>query len=180
MRHPYTLVHLRYDPFRREQILLGVLTDFGFVESLSAQDLEGPEYLLAAAELQTLRGATGRQRPVSCGPHVWETSELSMDLPTEDFVPWLKKAYLLETSTAIRSFGWALTRLKRGRHVARQGWNGKGMFLALHETHDTLTQPYIGIWNVRGKFQPGWTASQEDMLATDWTEVKDHQDKESE
>lgn len=180
MKHPYTLVHLRYDPFRRDQALLGVLTDFGFVESFSAQDLEGPEYLLAEAELRTLREAKGRERPILCGPSVFETSELSVDLPAEDFIPLLKQEFLLEASISTRSFGWALTRLKRGRHVARQGWNDKGMFLALHETLDTLTQPYIGIWNARCKLQPGWTASQEDMLATDWTEVKDHQDKESE
>lgn len=180
MKHPYTLVHLRYDPFRRDQTLLGVLTDSGFVESLSAQDLEGSQYRLAEAELRALRGAQGQQRPASCGLHVWETSELSMDLPAEDFVPWLKKAYRLETSTAIRSFGWALTRLKRGRHVARQGWKGKDMFLVFEEPSDALTQPYIGIWNAQGRFQPGWTASQEDMLATDWTEVKDHQDEDSE
>jgi len=177
MKHPYTLVHLRYDPFRRDQALLGVLTDSGFVESFSAQDLDGSEYLLAEAELRTLREAQGRNRPALCGPCIFETSDLSMDLPTESFVPWLKQTYRLDTGTATRSFGWALNRLKHGRHVARQNWNGKGMFLVMEHPSDLVTQPYIGIWNARGKFQPGWTASQEDLLATDWTEVKDHQDE---
>ena len=43
----------------------------------------------------------------------------------------------------IKDFGWAIRMLKEGKHVAREGWNGKGM----------------------------WLASQTDVLSEDWGEV---------
>ena len=30
------------------------------------------------------------------------------------------------------------------------------------------SQPYIVLWTAQEKWQPGWVASQEDMLAEDW------------
>ena len=181
MKHPFVIVYLLLDQFRGDRIALGVLTEAGFVENRGIQDMEGPMYLLASHELDLLRKATTLDRPTLCGPHVAVTEvRYSPELDRLDILAWVKQAFLLENSTATCSFGWALNRLKHGRHVARQNWNGKVMFLAAEEPRDSFTQPYIGIWNAKGKFQPGWTASQEDMLATDWTEVKDHQDKESE
>jgi hypothetical protein len=29
-------------------------------------------------------------------------------------------------------------------------------------------QPYIAMWTATGQWQPGWLASQNDLLATDW------------
>lgn len=63
---------------------------------------------------------------------------------------------------------------KRWRKVAREGWNGKGMFIAL-QTPDEQSmnkQPYIYIVPVGGQRVP-WVASQTDLLATDWYEVKE-------
>lgn len=79
-------------------------------------------------------------------------------------------------------FGEAVKYLKRGLKVCRQGWNGKGMYLA-HvnsyqykvdgEVHkDSLfLSPWIGMKTADGKFVP-WLASQTDILAEDWTFVE--------
>lgn len=70
-------------------------------------------------------------------------------------------------------FGWALAALKNGQLVARQGWNGKGMYLDLHEGIEDKDGdgyeigPFIMIKTVGGTYVP-WTASQTDMLAEDW------------
>ena len=92
------------------------------------------------------------------------------------------------------NFGWALTHLKWGNKVARAGWNGKGMWIVLmpglklppystqepgakvndrtakHIGVDTPldSQPYIAMWTAQKQWQPGWLASQTDMLAEDW------------
>ena len=84
-------------------------------------------------------------------------------------------------SGAIMTFGDAVEALKRGERVARAGWNGKGMWLALVQAAqwqvspdvpgmddmDLLTLPWIGGKTADGKFVP-WLASQTDMLADDW------------
>lgn len=84
-------------------------------------------------------------------------------------------------------FGDAIRALKSGAKVAREGWNGKGMFLyhvgagnypAKAEVakkewgEDALVpyQPYLAMKTVQGTVVP-WLASQTDMLAEDWTEV---------
>ena len=91
-------------------------------------------------------------------------------------------------------FGWAIRALKEGKKVSRDGWNGKGMWLVLmpalylppfnsqgtevkvndrtakHIGENTPLdcQPYIVMWTAAKQWQPGWLASQADMLATDW------------
>lgn len=81
------------------------------------------------------------------------------------------------------SFEIALTNLKYGARVAREGWNGKGMFLFL-VTGETVTQAIneqyvdentslpvvdaIYMKTADNKLVP-WLASQTDILATDWT-----------
>lgn len=90
------------------------------------------------------------------------------------------------------NFGQALEQLKQGNKVARTGWNGKGMWIVLmpslylkagnandrtikHIGKDTPLdcQPYIVMWTAEQKWQPGWLASQADMLAEDWQVVGD-------
>ncbi len=90
-------------------------------------------------------------------------------------------------------FGEALRRLKNGRRVARAGWNGKDMWLAMSPgmkalpadsfwasqnrayaesqggTADVL--PCITMKTATGEVLMGWLASQTDMLADDWVEV---------
>lgn len=81
------------------------------------------------------------------------------------------------------TFGLALEALKKGKKVARKGWNGKGMFLFLAKSTDietdadltvcehmqgNLVLPSIVMKTADDKFCVGWLASQTDMLAEDW------------
>lgn len=80
------------------------------------------------------------------------------------------------------SFGDAVEILKKGARVAREGWNGKGMWLGLVNTGyydvgcsvvndiDSLL-PWIGMKTADNKFVP-WLASQTDVLAEDWQIVE--------
>lgn len=88
------------------------------------------------------------------------------------------------------NFGQAIEALKQGKKVARRGWNGKGMWVALMpalyldkgvinartqkyigtET-DLDSQPYFVLWTANQKWQPGWNASTPDVLAEDWSVV---------
>ena len=72
-------------------------------------------------------------------------------------------------SFPIYTFSEALQYLKSGSKVAREGWNGKGMWLALQTPNETskMTAPYIYMSCADGKLCP-WLASQTDMLADDW------------
>jgi len=83
--------------------------------------------------------------------------------------------------------------LKQGERVAREGWNGKGMFLYLNkgetpvlpdrettiegvsdhlfdlgEDDCDLRLPNINMKTASGSIVTGWLASQTDMLAEDW------------
>jgi len=72
-------------------------------------------------------------------------------------------------------FGDAIRALKAGKHVARSGWNGKGMWLDLQrpDENSKMTLPYVYLnypadaANTPGARVP-WLASQTDMLAEDW------------
>ena len=66
-------------------------------------------------------------------------------------------------------FGQALIALKDGFHVARNGWNGKMMYLTLQmpDENSKMKQPYIYITPVGGELVP-WVASQPDLLSEDW------------
>jgi len=75
------------------------------------------------------------------------------------------------------SFGGALLALKNGKKVCRAGWNGKGMWLVLITPGNAMftkagegwpMQDCIGMKTAQGNMQPGWLASQADMLADDW------------
>lgn len=75
------------------------------------------------------------------------------------------------------TFGDALKALKNGYRVARSGWNGKEMFLYLDSFKQTNKEvneknyqyePCIVMFTADKKWQPGWLASQTDMLAEDW------------
>lgn len=67
------------------------------------------------------------------------------------------------------NFGQAIEYLKAGKRVAREGWNGKGMWLELQrpDEHSKMQQPYIYMKPADDKLVP-WLASQTDMLAEDW------------
>lgn len=85
------------------------------------------------------------------------------------------------------SFGEALKLMKQGHHVARAGWNGKGMYVfyqkgypegikcnaqtakavGINEGDLFKCRPYLQLRCADGSFQM-WTASQSDLLEEDW------------
>lgn len=101
--------------------------------------------------------------------------------PKEQF----DKAY---RKTSGMPFGLAVEAVKKGKKIARAGWNGKGMFLFLvpGSTFKVNRAPLLGIYpegteinyhahidmkTADGTIVP-WLASQTDVLADDWIVVE--------
>jgi len=108
----------------------------------------------------------------------------------------------LNNSEITFSFGDAIKHLKAGKKVARIGWNGKGMYLRLitkkmlnscqcqfelkryfpdiikrdesdyRDSGHVEVDEVIAMRTAPGTIQPGWLASQADILAEDWVLVK--------
>jgi len=68
-------------------------------------------------------------------------------------------------------FSAALDNLKKGRKIARSGWNGKGMWIHIHKSQLSHERDYIEMKDVQDLFVP-WFASQTDILALDWEAVE--------
>lgn len=68
--------------------------------------------------------------------------------------------------------GWAVKQMVDGTRVARAGWNGKGMWLALQvpDANSKMGLPYVYMRTAHGPLVP-WLCSQTDLLAEDWEEV---------
>ncbi len=87
------------------------------------------------------------------------------------------------------TFGQALEAMKAGQRVARKGWNGKGMYLAVQPgstiapaqarggvakyranegVPEIVILPHIDMRAADGAVVVGWLASQTDMLSDDW------------
>lgn len=71
------------------------------------------------------------------------------------------------------NFSEALSRLKNGYSISREGWNGKNMWLRLQvpDEGSKMTRPYIYMFTADEQLVP-WVASQTDILADDWGVVK--------
>ena len=79
------------------------------------------------------------------------------------------------------NLGLALEAAKRGKKIARHGWNGKGQYVELginfeyysvagicsEAHHKDIGSAALVFVGTRGT-QVGWLASQSDMLADDW------------
>ena len=88
-------------------------------------------------------------------------------------------------------FSAALAECKYGQKIARDGWNGKDMYVVLQPGYPQgiginrntaeatgipegtvkSFRPYLMIYTAQGDFVP-WVASQTDLLADDWQTVK--------
>ena len=104
----------------------------------------------------------------------------------QGYVSWLPKERFensYQHPSVGMSFGHAVELLKGGHRVAREGWNGKGMWLTLVGVGhydvgvntvgdcDCVLLPWIGMKTADNKFVP-WLASQTDVLAEDWQIVE--------
>ena len=116
------------------------------------------------------------------------------------YVSWLPKDVAERNYRPVNglTFGLAIEAAKLGKKITRRGWNGKGMWVVLmpalnlpqfscqergprvndrtarHIGPDTPldSQPCFAMLTARGQWQPGWLASQADMLAEDWEVVE--------
>lgn len=118
----------------------------------------------------------------------------------DGYQSWSPKEVFEEAyrETTGMNFGLALESLKKGKLVTRSGWNGKGMWL-FRQIGNTVSKDFIPkfaslpdaakaklserdtdvVFNssitmltATGELQPGWLASQTDMLADDWMIVE--------
>jgi uncharacterized protein DUF2829 len=66
-------------------------------------------------------------------------------------------------------FSDALAALKDGERVAREGWNGRDMYVEMQEPDEQskMRRPYLYMSPADGELVP-WVASQTDLLAEDW------------
>ncbi len=52
--------------------------------------------------------------------------------------------------------------------MARAGWNGKNMFVTLHNGEEINSAPFLVLTLPNGTQQAGWNASTPDLLSEDW------------
>lgn len=75
--------------------------------------------------------------------------------------------------------GAAIFEMRQGRRVAREGWNGKGMWLELQvpDEFSKMTRPYVflnypPVLEAMKVERVPWLASMTDLLADDWFVVE--------
>ena len=117
-----------------------------------------------------------------------------------EYVSWCPKAEFEAVSRPVNgmTFGEAIELMKRGKKVARAGWNGKGMWLWMEPSAQIKSEwckdemlkkaaeenggEILGLGTIcmfthdstgRKAILTGWLASQSDMLYEDWVEVDD-------
>lgn len=126
-------------------------------------------------------------------PYNHQEVDLKVSPKGEGFNPMIQTIKSLKGG-AFMDFGEAIKAMKSGHKVAREGWNGKGMFIVYmpplylppYNTADTArkvndrtakwigtdtpldSQGYIAMFTAQKKWQPGWLASQADILSDDW------------
>ena len=104
----------------------------------------------------------------------------------DGYVSWSPKDVFEKAYRAIdaMNFGLALEAAKKGYRIARHGWNGEDQYVFLADDVEFHTDADISefegatgivyvadvlvLRTVQGNMQPGWLASQADMLAEDW------------
>ena len=105
----------------------------------------------------------------------------------DGYESWSPKDVFEEASrpTDAMSFGLAIEAAKKGKRIARKGWNGKGQYVELataisyasptgavvNAEHDAIGNQALAFVGTSG-VQMGWLASQADMLADDWEIVE--------
>jgi hypothetical protein len=85
------------------------------------------------------------------------------------------------------NFGKAIEAMKEGNCVRRSGWNGKGMHIYVEDhfhclvgkggglEHTRKYEPVIIMFTAQRTHQPGWLASQADILSDDWEVLSSEQ-----
>ena len=121
-------------------------------------------------------------------PAGWDAEEGYRIEYQDGYRSWCPKDVFEEAyrETTGMSFGLALEAMKKGKRVARAGWNGKGMYVFLADEvnfstmadmsefvdEEVCVSDTLVLRTAQKTLQPGWLASQSDMLADDWYIVK--------
>lgn len=99
--------------------------------------------------------------------------------PKTGNVSWVPKEKFESTARQINNltFGLAVEAMKLGKKVAREGWNGKGMFLMAQtpDEHSKMTHPYLFMTIPEceeGTRRLPWQPAQVDLFAEDWYVVE--------
>jgi hypothetical protein len=107
-----------------------------------------------------------------------------------NYISWSPKSVFEKAykSDCNLSFGHAIELMKKDCKVAREGWNGKGMFIYIQNSSfitkemgrnevlkniegDIKINAHIDMKSADGSIVIGWLASQIDMLSNDWVIV---------
>lgn len=102
----------------------------------------------------------------------------------DGYLSWSPKEAFEEAyrQTDRMNFGLAIEAAKKGLRVARAGWNGKDMYVFLAESIEFTTMADMSefgdqevevsdllvLRTAQKTLQPGWLATQSDILADDW------------
>ena len=105
----------------------------------------------------------------------------------DGYLSWSPKDVFEEAyrQTDHMNFGLAIEAAKKGKKIARAGWNGKNQYVELatcisyrnaagediNVNHDAIGNKALAFVGTSG-VQMGWLASQADMLADDWRIVE--------
>ncbi len=119
------------------------------------------------AEPMQMGGKDGYKVKYSDGYESWS--------PKETFETCYRKSGAM-------TFGHALELMNKGYKMARNGWNGKNMFIFIADGKDLTRcmcskgmpscKDSICMLTADGEIVVGWLASQTDMLAEDWCVVE--------
>lgn len=82
------------------------------------------------------------------------------------------------------NFSEALSLMKQGMAMCRQGWNGKNLSVSIYKPKGlTLTEqqmganayakPHFRIWDRTAKMVDAWLPSSSDLLTDDWMVYRD-------
>lgn len=159
---------------------------------IALQELTGSDLAVNYKDLENITiSFDTKHGPMTAGVYDWIVKDAEGDLTV-----WEEGAFDAQhvpTSNSDLNFGSAIQALKDGHRVAREGWNGKGMWLCLsrdgayntrieaddfwsaHTRNEAkrqggsaLVAPAILMRDASGTIVMGWLASQTDMLADDW------------
>lgn len=141
---------------------------------------------MTRGEYNKLRGweIPANENPADEGYHV---------VYPDGYKSWCPKAQFEDAGRPVdgMTFGMAIEAMKKGKKVARRGWNGKGMWLCIQSgsvvNGDAMrNEPaknyydgkqcnicaHIDMKAADDSYVVGWLASQTDMLSDDWVIVE--------
>lgn len=156
--------------------------------------------LILPGHIQRERPSPQQTRAETIRKYMWYLFEISSNITgekitgessPEEIERVVKRAYETKWgSMNVAGFGWALSLMKDGKKMTREGWNGRNMWVVYQKAYPdgiainantaeatgypegSLRRflPYLMLCTADGNFVP-WTPSQTDVLAEDWSVI---------